>query len=378
MSKQLGYEIRFKHFQNLKMNRTMEPAKTKLKQLDHFWKGNATSIWLASTLSLHRNVDKFIFPTRLETSKKKVISDLIVHAIHSSKVLENTSILSYDSMEALEKEYLYEHFLDFSSAKDSMRGESFLFDANGNLLMKLNVQDHLEIHGIDTQGNLELMFEKMQLIERAIEKQIAFSFSNKFGYLTEDPTKCGTGFVVQAFLHVPALVETNELPSFLRNCQAEGVSINGLLGETKEIIGDMIVVKNRWTIGTTEEAILSLIRTTALAIATHEKEMRSKLHTMPKKDSSLFDTMGRVVGTMKFCYTIDTTEALRALSIAKLGIEIGWLEGTNIEELNRQFFELRRAHIASSLGWDKPQEEINHERARRMRALFTPILLHTD
>lgn len=356
----------------------MELQANSLKNLDPFWQGNTNAIWLATTLSIHRNIDKFVFPKRLETEKKKVLSELIFKAIQATNILQKPILLSFDSMHTLEKEYLYEHFLDFTPSKDSMRGESFVFDATGNILIKLNVEDHLEIKTVESQGNLELTFEKIQLLERTIEKQMAFSFSNKFGYLTEDPAKCGTGLVVQAFLHVPALVETNELPSFLRNCQAEGVSITSVLGSEKDMIGDMIVVKNRWTIGTTEESILSLIRATALAIASHEKEMRSKLHSMPKKDETLLDTMGRVVGTMKFCYTIDTSETLRALSIAKLGIELGWLEGTSIEELNRYFFELRRAHIASSLGWDKNPEEINRERARLVRAFFAPIELHTD
>lgn len=353
--------------------------KTPLFQnLEPFWKGNTNNIWLATTLCLHRNIDKFVFPQRLETNKKDVLSDLLFSTITETNTLNQPTKLSYNSMQAMEKEYLYEHFLEFKPAKDSLLGESFIFDATGHFLIKINVQDHIEIQGIETKGNLEPTFEKIQELERAIEKQIPFAFSNKFGYLTEDPTICGTGLVVKAFLHVPASAETNELSSFLTNSQNEGISITGIQGSSDEIIGNMIVVSNQWTIGTTEESILSLVRTTALAIASFEKEMRSKVHTMPVRDETLFDKMSRIVGTLKFCYSIDTSETLRALSVTKLGIELGWIQGITIEKLNEQFFALRRAHIASILRWNTSQEAINHERARLLRSLFAPVELHTN
>lgn len=349
-----------------------------LKTLDSLWKNNSNSIWLATTLSLHRNINKFIFPKHLETEKKKILSELISKAIYSSNILKKPTLLSYETMQALEKEYLYEHFLDFTPAKDSLRGESFLFDESGEILIKLNVEDHLDIRIVETKGNLEKSFEKIESLSQAIEQEISFAFSNQFGYLTEDTAKCGTGLVVQAFLHIPAIIETHDMESLIQNGQHEGVLISSILGSKEKMLGDMIVVKNRWTIGTTEESILSSVRTIALAITSYEKEKRNELQRAPKKNESLFDQLGRVVGTMKFCYTIDTSEALRALSMAKLGVEIGWLEGTTIEELNRQFFEVRRAHIALSLGIASTQEDINHERARCMRAFFTPITLHTD
>lgn len=344
-----------------------------LKMLSHFWDNNTNSIWLATTLLLHRNIDKFSFPQRLETAKKKELTHLVFSTIKELELLEQPTILLSESIQAIERDFLYEHFLQFEPLKDSLLGQSFLFDASGSFLIKANVQDHLQFCGLDRQGHLEKTFERLQSIERALERKIAFAFSDKFGYLTEDPALCGTGLIAKAYLHVPALIETEELHSYLENCNSEGVSITGLHGTSDEITGDMIVVQNRWTIGTTEASILSLLRTTALAIASHEKEMRTKLHETPQRDESIFDRISRMVGTLKYSQTMDTSEALFALSLAKLGLEVGWLAGISIEELNRQFFELRRAHIAATLGWHSTKQNIDHERASRLRTLFTNV-----
>ena len=241
--------------------------------------------------------------------------------------------------------------------------------------MKMNVTDHLELCSVEQTEQLEKGLERIQAIEKGLENTISFAFSQKFGYLTEDPTLSGTGLVVKAFLHVPALVETGELDTLLQNGSSEGVILTGLHGEREEIIGDMLVVSNRWTLGTTEESILSLIRTTAMAIASHEKEMRGKLKQGTPRDETIYDRISRMLGTMKFSYTMDTSEMLRDLSLAKLGVELGWLQGVSIEELNQHFFSLRGAHIASQCDWNLSRIEINHERASRLRDLFSKVTL---
>lgn len=346
-----------------------------LKILDLFWKGNKNSIWLATAFSLHRNIQKFNFPQRLELSKKKQLAELTFNTLKKLSFLKQPVECFFESMTALERDYLYEHFLLFEPLKDSLLGQAFLFDEKGDVLIKMHVLDHIEVCALEQSEKLEKALEKVQTLEKGLEKHISFAFSPKFGYLTEDPTICGTGLVVKAFLHVPALIETGEIEYLLHNSPSEGVSLTGLHGNEEEIIGDMIVISNRWTLGTTEESILSLIRTTAMAVASHEKEMRSKLQQTHPRDATLFDKISRMLGTLKFSYTMDTGEALRDLSLAKLGIELGWLNGISLEELNRQFFALRRAHLASQYDWNLARPEINRERASRLRALFEKVTL---
>jgi protein arginine kinase len=355
----------------------MENPKTlpHLKNLDLFWKGNNNSIWLATTLALHRNIEKFNFPQMLELTKKKQLAELTFGALKEHSIIQQPVECFFDSMLTLERDLLYEHFLLFEPLKDSILGQSFLFTEKGDILIKMNVQDHIEICALEQSEQLETALEKIQAIEKGLEKNIKFAFSPKFGYLTEDPTLCGTGLVVKAFLHIPALIETGEVDSFLHNSDSEGVSLTGLHGSSEEIIGDMVVITNRWTLGTTEESILSLIRTTAMAITTREKEVRGKLERSQPHDETIYDKISRMLGTLKYSYTMDTSETLRALSLAKLGIELGWLQGISIEELNRLLFDLRRAHIAAQFNWAISRPEINHERASLLRILFEKVSL---
>lgn len=67
-----------------------------------------------------------------------------------------------------------------------------------------------------------------------------------------------------------------------------------------------------------------------------EQSIRAKMKE--EKDAHIIDRVSRAIGTLQHSFTIDTSEALRAISQIKFGIELGWVQGMTIEAINEWFF----------------------------------------
>lgn len=311
------------------------------------WEKNANSIWLASTLSLHRNMDKFNFPQRLDTEKRRLVADLVVGTLKGLPSLPKMGVLPLDALHPIDREFLTEHFLVFEPTHDNVHGQTFVTERSGTLLILINVHDHLELHAVETSGELENSLKRLIDIEHGIEKHLPFSFSNHFGYLTSDPCQSGTGLVVNAYLHIPALVAKEAYPRVLNSEHHEGLLFTSLQGNPKDLIGDLLVIRNRWTTGVAEEAIITSVRNSVQKIISEEQSVRAKIKE--EKDTHVLDHISRSIGTLQHSFTIDTSEALRSLSQVKFGIELGWVKGMTIERINELFFDCRRAHLAKKI-----------------------------
>ena len=334
------------------------------------WMGNENSIWLATTLELSRNVDKFHFPTKLDAEKKAHIIQLIYKALTQTDICPGLSLCFSKETPPLDREFLLEHFLIFGHAPQPHPGEAFLFDSSGQFLFILNVRDHLQLFALTISEDLERSWSGLTKIEDALQKTIQFAFSDQFGYLTSDPMHAGTGLIVSAFMHVPALSLENRLADFLEKEQQDAVFALSIYGNTEEYLGDIVVLKNRFTIRVTEEIIISTIHKAALRLKSKEAHIRAELKS--NRPEPALDKVSRALGVLQNSFSLGTTESLRALSLVKLGVELGWIQGITLAAVNTLFFECRRAHLARRIGPNLQskmlmQFELNFFEARQKR-----------
>ena len=313
------------------------------------WGESSNSIWLATTLTLQRNIDKFHFPQKLDSQKLVSVEQLILKTCVGAPEFDSSSSTSLllEECSFLSREYLQEHFLIFDPPQGSVKGSAIIYDQNGVYAACVNFADHLHLHCLDLQGELEKNYEKLILIEQHVEKKLAYAYSDRFGYLTSDPSKSGTGLVVKAFVHIPALITLDNFMSFIEEDQQEIIDYSGIQGVRENVIGDIVVLFNRWTLGVTEEMILSSIRTEVLKLMTHERVLREKI--IQDRDPRVIDRISRAIGLAKYSFSIDTSEALNTLSMIKFGVELGWVSGCDVQQLNRLLLQCRRAHLIESM-----------------------------
>lgn len=338
------------------------------------WASNDNTIWLGSVIKLCRNIEKFNFPGKLGVDRRKQIVALAGNALVGIEGLTNAKLIKGEEMTPLEKEYLVEHYLTSQSFHQAGQGEAFVIDDTGKFMVSVNLRDHLHMYYIDCEGELENTWNRLVKMETTLGKSLTYSFSHKFGFLTADPGQSGTGLTISAFLQVPGLIHSEKIDEVLEKYSEEGMLIAGLQGSPTEIIGDVLAIQNNYTLGITEENIISNLRSFITKMMVEENSARS--HIRHTENAVIKDKVSRAYGILIHSYQIEAVEALNAISLLKLGADMGWLSGMHPTEFNELFFNCRRGHLLSGFPETIPQEEILHKRAEFIHKALKNVTLN--
>lgn len=325
------------------------------------WKENPNPIWLASTVRLFRNIEKFKFPIKLDDDRRRQIVALVNKELIGIEKPKTTSFFKAEDLSGLEKEYLVEHFLSNESFHSTGIGEAFMLDETGNLLLTLNMRNHLHFQVIETMGEIEGAWSELTKFETNLGKAMGYSFSQKFGFLTADPAQCGTALQATVFMQLSGLIHMDKIDGILEKLVDESLTVTGIQGSPTEIIGDIVVFQNNYTLGVTEDNILSNVRSMGTKLLVEEHAMRTEIRN--KDHPEIKDKVSRAFGILIHSYQITTVEALNAISLLKLGTDLGWVTGVDMKQLNALFFNCRRAHLLFHYHDKILQEDIQHKRA---------------
>lgn len=324
------------------------------------WKKKSHPIWPATTFTLKRNIARFNFPPRLSKGEMGRLLSLLSDS--HLKVFGNEQAVFYPAEElpVLEKEFLFEHFLCEESFQNTGSGQGLAVAVKGHFLGLFNFRDHISMQWIDCGDSWDETWSQLADYEKAIGSELAYAFSPKFGYLTSQLPDCGTALTVCAYVHIPALSHTGQLPALLHNL--EEVRAVGMEGTTEHLLGDFVLLKNAFTLGVAEEGILRSVHLAATKLVGAETAARKKM--VEEKNAVVKDLISRAYGLLLHSYQLSTREALGALSMIKFGIDLGWVNGISDQEINALFLQVRRAHLLHQI--ERPTEDpqtIQHDRA---------------
>lgn len=342
-------------------------------QLNNPWERHSHHVWLASTLSLARNLKKFKFPPKLDKTREEQVFALLREELIASPELKSPQTFKTSEISPLEKEFLLEHFLVSDGLYQARGNEGFVLDASGSFMGILNVRDHLQLLLLDTHQEIEKAWNRLVKIEGSLSKALTFAFQPRFGFLTADPRLSGTGLSIKLYLHIPAIIHMGELAELLEREKEEEVEAVGLQGKTTEMIGDILVAQNRCTLGLTEEYILTTMRMWATRAVVAEISLRKKL--AQHGNEAIKNKVTRALGLLTHSYQLDAIEAFNALSLVKLGVEIGWVTKPADLNLNALLFNSRRAHLVHTLGGNISIPDLPRKRAEWMHQIASRLKL---
>lgn len=342
-------------------------------KLKNLWEKHSHNVWLASTLSLSRNLQKFKFPSKLDKAREQQVLSLIFESLSKSPDLSKPEIFRSEDIGPLQKEFLLEHYLIPNGFHQAHGGEGFVIDESSEFLAVFNLTDHLQLNLVDTQQEIEKSWNKLVKIEGHLGKTLDFAFHPRFGFLTADPRHAGTALTVTLYLHIPAIIHMGELSELLEKEKEEEVEAVGLQGKTSEMIGDILVAHNTCTIGLTEEYILTTMRMWATRAVVAEISLRKKL--MENNNEQIKNKVTRALGLLTHSYQLEVIEALNALSLVKLGIEIGWVTAPPQLNMNQVLFNCRRAHLMNLLEEKVEIPDLPRKRAAYLHDIASQLTL---
>ena len=332
------------------------------------WAELNNEIWLGSTLQLHRNVEKYLFPGRMEASRRTQLLKIMEQMLMQQSQFKQPRFLPAEEIQPVDKELLAEHFFVSYDLQQAHVGEGFLVDQTGRFLAICNMRDHLMLLQLDWRGELEEQWNQLATLEAELGKKLSFAFSSRFGFLTSDPSLSGTGLVVQCYLHLPALIHANRLHEALQ--PYDEISCTSLMGEGEGFVGDLVVLRNSITLGTTEESIVAILRQATTHLITSEKAARAAL--IEKNDVAMRDKVGRAFGLLANSLQLQAAETLDQLSLLKLGVHLNWVTGITPALCNQLFFLTRRGHLSAHLHRSLEHDEVPQARAAVLRELLRP------
>lgn len=354
------------------MKEKVDLPKTLLEHLP--WNNKVNAIWPASAFILRRNLACFPFPPKMRQDQMYQVLQRLEEALLKCSQLTDPQLLSAEALHPLNKEFLFEHFLCSYSFQNTAEGQAFLIDASSRFLGRVNIEDHLLLQLVDCHGNWDKTWNWISEFETAIAQSLDYAFSSKFGYLTADPGLCGTGLEIYVYLHVPALIHMNQLQEVLLKQKDEEVVAQGMQGTLEELVGDILVLSNHYTLGLTEESLLRSVYSSAMKLMATEKTLRTRIQQ--ENNVEMKDHISRSYGLLTHSYQLQTKEALNALSFLKLGVDLGWVKGITDSKINELFFKCRRAHLAYACQLPNMDiQETPHKRAELLHQELQGVTL---
>ena len=313
--------------------------------------GPQGDVVISSRVRLARNVAGFPFVSKSSLLQRTEVMDRCRKALTAKSLSPDAIWVDLRKADELDRMLLVERHL--ISRQHAMAGDDFpravAVDPDETFGVMVNEEDHVRIQVMRCGLQLQQAFEQADAIDDALEGQIDFAYSQRFGYLTACPTNVGTGLRVSVMLHLPALKLTGEIEKVRRAARDMHLAVRGLFGEGSDALGDLFQISNQTTFGKSEQETLADFENNVIPpLIAYEHQARQAL--LQQRKSQLDDKIFRAWGILTHARTIGTEEVLTLLSHLRLGVNLGRMNLVDVRTINELFILTQPAHLQKRIG----------------------------
>lgn len=327
---------------------------------------SASPLVLSSRIRLARNLRSFPFPARAdEATLARVLGALLDATATVACVRDAALRTTLDNLDKIEKQVLVERHLISHEHATRASGSGVVVTSDQCMSIMINEEDHLRMQILRAGLDLHSGWDALAALDREIEDRVEFAFSPQLGYLTACPTNVGTGLRASAMLHLPGLVWTGEMGQVIQAVGKLGLAVRGLYGEGSEAHGNLFQVSNQVTLGESEEDIIAHLEKVIQQLLESEQNARERL--LEKKRATVYDQVGRAVGTLLHAHVVNSQEMMNLLSALRLGLDLELVEGVERNVLNTLLIATQPAHLQLEAGRTLGAGRRDQKRARLAR-----------
>ena len=281
-----------------------------------------SQIVLTSRIRLARNLKNYKFPLKMtKEESQKVISE-VKNAVDRQNL--NYKLTYMKDLNDVEKSVLIENHIISPALVEKNEEGAFLLSDDERVSIMINEEDHIRIQALGTGMSLKECWEKSNKIDDVLEEEIDYAFDKELGYVTSCPTNIGTGMRASVMVHLPALSITNQIEKLLIGISQLGVAVRGVYGEGTKSMGHLYQISNQGTLGASEETLIDKISQIVAQIV--EKEERMRAHLKKNNLYEIEDDCYRAYGLLTNARRMTSDEAMKLLSLLKLGKEMGIMD----------------------------------------------------
>ncbi|MCX7842222.1 MAG: protein arginine kinase [Clostridia bacterium] len=330
-------------------------------------RGPEADVVVSTRVRLARNFKNFPFPCRMTAEQESMVLSEARDAVlnGNSAIAKDFVFVNLQSLDNLDRQVLVEKHLVSPQHAEIKKYSGVLVSRDERISIMINEEDHLRIQCLFPGMQIDKAWELCDKIDTLLEERIDMAFDSSYGYLTSCPTNLGTGIRASTMLHLPALVMTGYIRNILEACSKLGVAVRGLYGENTEAAGNMFQVSNQFTLGKSEADIIAGITNITQQIIEQERVLRAELY---KQNPYRFeDKVCRSMGILMQSRIMSTEEAMKLLSDARLGVDMGIIKNVNGETLNEIMLLSQPASLQKYAGKLLGPDERDIRRAELIR-----------
>ncbi|MEM9382462.1 MAG: ATP--guanido phosphotransferase [Planctomycetota bacterium] len=336
--------------------------------------GPDADVVVSCRVRLARNVDGVPFMTRIEADRAEELSHDLRLALLDARIDGETRWVPMTDASPVLRLLLLERNLISRDllprdAQSTAPGRAVAFGETETVSVMVNEEDHVRLQALAAGFDLDLAWQRAEILDRYLEDRVTFATSSRLGYLTGCPTNVGTGLRASVMLHLPALgMVRTELEKVFSAAQRTGLAVRGMHGEGSRAAGDLYQISNQVTLGRCERDLIDDLRALVPEIVRFERRMRGTL--VDEMGSALHDRITQSFGTLRTSRAIPTDVALAHLSYVRLGLHTGLFEGTRLEVLNELGLQVQRGHIQVLQAPGEEEELLDASERDKLRASF--------
>ena len=303
--------------------------------------GPYSEMILFSKVSLYRNLGGYKFNKKTADKEKEQILDLLFEGISTLSDFEN--YITLKDLEDRDKRFFLErHFISRKEYENCDYIGLALNDSQNNMLV-LNSDEHIEISSICSELSVKEAFVQCDSLDDELNEEFGFAYDNELGFLTSSIDKVGTGMIVSAVAHLPALVITGKFVDVIDDLEDALFSIEGVFNMGDSVEGSYFKISSKFTLGISEEEILKLFNNKIKSII--KEEINSREYLTQKVGYETEDKIWRSYGILRNARILSVTDFLNLTSALRLGSSLGIIKDINIMDLNRWLFQVLPGHI---------------------------------
>lgn len=248
-------------------------------------------------------------------------------------------------------------------------GRAVAFGDSETVSVMVNEEDHVRLQAMSAGLDLDLAWQRAEILDRYLEERIEFATSDSLGYLTGCPTNVGTGLRASVMLHLPALgLVRHELEKVFASAQRTGLAVRGMHGEGSRAAGDLYQISNQVTLGRSEMDLIEDLRALVPEIVRFERRMRETL--LDRMRPAVEDRVAQSFGTLKTSRAMPTETALAHLSNIRLGLHTGLFDGVRLALLNELALHVQRGHLQVLMAPGEELELLDTSERDKRRASY--------
>lgn len=322
-----------------------------------------SGIVLTSRIRLARNLKNYKFPLKMTGEESNNVVEEVKNAVDRQNL--NYKLTYMRDLSDVEKSVMVEKHLISPALAEKKETGAFLLSNDEKVSIMINEEDHIRIQTLGTGMSLKECWELSNKIDDVLEEEVDYAFDRELGYVTACPTNIGTGMRASVMVHLPALSITNQIEKLLIGISQLGVAVRGVYGEGTKSMGHLYQISNQGTLGASEETLIDKISQIVAQIV--EKEERMRAHLMKNNLYEIEDDCYRAYGLLTNARRMSTEEAMKLLSLLKLGKEMEIIDKAKDKDIYRLMVKIQPNNILSSTDTELTTKERDKMRAEIIR-----------